>query len=81
MLGDGFRRIVGNVAPGNASLFEIFFIQNVRPRGRYTDKLQVLCSVDSLFVDGNFVYNEDVCILHTFRYFFGGGKGVLDNFT
>ena len=70
MLGYCFGGISGNIAPGNAARSQIVFIQIIGSGSSNTDKLQMRCGMDCLFVNRNFIDNQNVCVLDPFRCFF-----------
>ena len=76
MLGYCFGGISGNIAPGNAAGSQIVFIQIIGSGSSNTDKLQMRCGMDCLFVNRNFIDNQNVCVLDPFRCFFRCGKVV-----
>ena len=76
MLGYCFGGISGNIAPGNAAGIQIVFIQIIRSGSSNTDKLQIGCGMDCLFVNRNFIDDQNVCVPDTFRCFFRCGKVV-----
>ena len=57
MLGYCFGGISGNIAPGNAAGSQIVFIQIIGSGSSNTDKLQMRCGMDCLFVNRNFIDN------------------------
>ena len=76
MLGYCFGGISGNIVPGNATGSQIVFIQIIGSGSSNTDKLQMRCGMDCLFVNRNFIDNQNVCVLDPFRCFFRCGKVV-----
>ena len=74
MLRNGFRRITGNISPGDSALVEIILVQIVRTCCSDAYQFQILGSTDGRFIYLYFINDNDIGIFYAFRYFFGCRK-------
>ena len=56
-----FCRIAGYIAPCDAAGVKIVFIKIICPCGSDADKFQMSGSSDRLFIDSNFIQNDNIC--------------------